>query len=146
MLSSYDFRLPTVSISYPPDLFGETIELRKELEKYSLLLKQIFLDPVENPIELIQANCSLQYLQNYYEEIESFDIRKALPGIHQPVLIIHGEIDPVIKKIDIDFFRKIPNSSVVTFKNQGHFLPLTAAKRFNLVTQEFLESYSLSPF
>lgn len=132
--------------AFPSDLFGETISLRKDLEKYSQLLKQIFLSPNENPVELIQASCPLSHLQGYYEALEVFDIRNALSEIHQPVLVIHGELDPVIKKADIDIFRKIPNLTVSTFKNQGHFLPLTAANQFNQVAQEFLEDHSLAPF
>lgn len=132
--------LINTAAAFPTKLFEETIALREELSAYEALLKQIFFsEKNESVIDLFQAYCPLEKLKHYYDALESFNVQSCLSDIYQPTLILHGKNDCVIKEHSINSLSSIPHSQVISFKNQGHFLPLTGGLSCSQALLKFLK-------
>jgi len=77
----------------------------------------------------------LDGLRSYVEE----DVRPLLEKIKIPTLILHGEND---KGCSLDVAKylneRIPRSQMYTFKDEHHFVNLTAADKFNIILEKFV--------
>ena len=88
---------------------------------------------------ILGARCQLDMISHYYNQLQKFNFVDQLSTVLQKCLIIHGQIDSIIHINDIELLQKIPNSRSLTFKQQGHFLPLTMPFKFNKTVHAFLE-------
>lgn len=137
--------LINTAAAFPAKLFEETIALREELSAHETLLKQIFFSEKNEPvIDLFQAYCPLEKLKYYYDALESFNVQGCLSDIYQPTLILHGKSDGVIKEHAINTLSSISDSQVISFENQGHFLPLTGGLLCNQALLKFLKRTTVS--
>ena len=73
--------------------------------------------------------------RNYVEE----DVRPLLEKIKIPTLILHGEHDRGCS-LDVAKYlnERIPRSQMYTFKDEPHFVNLTAADKFNIILEKFV--------
>ncbi|NQU17049.1 MAG: alpha/beta fold hydrolase [Candidatus Saganbacteria bacterium] len=73
------------------------------------------------------------------ERLKTEDIRALLPKIDIPVLLIHGERDPICKVEASKYMAElIPKSRLVVFEGVGHAPFLERPERFASITREFL--------
>ncbi|MFQ5560323.1 MAG: alpha/beta fold hydrolase [Nitrospinota bacterium] len=83
---------------------------------------------------------SLKVLLDTLGEIEKWDIRKRLNEILLPVLIVHGERDPLFDRKCARELCKIKKSTVKFIPDAGHLPFLTAAEPVNRAIKNFLFS------
>ena len=70
-----------------------------------------------------------------------YDVRRRLPEIACPTLIVWGDNDRVISVRDADVFAElIPNSRKVVFEDTGHMAMLERPAAFNALLEEFLSA------
>ncbi len=68
------------------------------------------------------------------------DLKKYLPEINVPTLLIWGENDTATPISDAKIMEKlIPDAGLVTYKNSGHFSYLENIQNCNVVLNEFLK-------
>lgn len=73
------------------------------------------------------------------ERLKTEDIRKLLPKLDIPVLLIHGDIDPICKVEASKYMAElIPGSQLVVFEGVGHAPFLEQPERFSEIVGEFL--------
>jgi pimeloyl-ACP methyl ester carboxylesterase len=67
------------------------------------------------------------------------DLRPMLSQISQPVLLVHGDCDPLVSRAHEDELKQaLPNAALATIKNCGHYPQLTHPDVFNEVVRQFL--------
>lgn len=67
------------------------------------------------------------------------DLRPLLEQIQQPVLLIHGERDPLVGLgLQDELRRGLPNAARAAIENCGHYPQLTHPEVFSAVVREFL--------
>lgn len=120
------------------DVFAQSSQLRAELENKSIYLKQIFKNTDNQIVDLISAGCSLDVLKRYYIQLQEFNFTKFLKNIKIPTLIVYGARDSVIEEQDALELQQIPCSILEAFDMEGHFIPLTAPYKFNVLLEKFL--------
>lgn len=74
------------------------------------------------------------------KQIASYDLRPQLRKLSCPVLILHGDDDPIPLKYAEETRACIPGSRLVVLKNCGHFSYIEAPDQFFAECEEFLES------
>lgn len=79
-------------------------------------------------------------LSRYYQMLGQLDFSAQLPGIAVRTLIVHGQQDVVIGGADVTLLQRLPNARLEVFADQGHFIPLTAARRFNELMLDFVQA------
>lgn len=121
------------------EVFSNTVELHNELEANADYL-DIVLKPKRSVVEQVSAGATLDVLSQYYRMLGDFDMTAELPSISVKMLIVHGHRDAVIDNNDVALLRLIPDARIVEFADNGHFIPLLAARRFNDVALRFLSS------
>ncbi len=94
-------------------------------------LKELFLKGMQKtPPEIF-----IDGLRNYAEE----DVRPLLTKIKIPTLILRGENDNGCSLDAAKYLKeRIPKSKLYTFKDEHHFVNLTAADKFNTVLEKFV--------
>jgi pimeloyl-[acyl-carrier protein] methyl ester esterase len=67
------------------------------------------------------------------------DLRPILGQIHQPVLLVHGERDPLVGRAYQDELKRgLANAALAGIENCGHYPQLTHPELFSAVVREFL--------
>jgi len=74
------------------------------------------------------------------KQIASYDIRKQLATLTCPVLILHGDADPIPLKYAEETQAVMKNSKLVVLKNSGHFPYIEVPQEFFSACEEFLAS------
>ncbi len=108
-----------------------------------LSFKQVFCDTTKMekfdpklPENYLVASLSLSGLMadmkgyNYYPKLS------AVKDV--PVLIIHGSCDIVVPEADQKIKDALPNATMITFENSGHFPFIEENRRFNKTVKKFL--------
>ncbi len=73
------------------------------------------------------------------QSILDYEVRRRLPEIACPTLIVWGEDDKLIEVADATLFEQlIPDSRKVIFEDTGHMAMLERPERFNPLLREFL--------
>lgn len=129
--------LVSTAARFGDDIFGKTIDLHAELEAGADYL-DIVLEPKRNVVEQVSAGATMETLSHYYRMLAGFDLASVLPRIAVRALVVQGSRDVVVNASDLDLLRRLPNSRVVEFPKQGHFVPLLAARAFNELLRGFL--------
>lgn len=85
---------------------------------------------------------SSDIMRETFNKVISLDLEDRLLKIKSPTLLIWGENDedtPVYmgKKME----KLIPDAGLIVLKNAGHFSYLDASKEYNLIVENFLNSY-----
>ena len=75
--------------------------------------------------------------------LANFDIKEKLKILNCPVLIVHGDYDPIPLKCAEELNADIKNSKLVVLKNCGHFSYIEAPRRLFKVCNEFLAQNKL---
>lgn len=129
--------LISTAACFGEDIFGKTIELNAELQTHADYL-DILLEPRRTLVEQIGAGASMHTLSRYYQLLGQFDLSTGLSGIDVRTLIVHGEQDVVIADSDVQLLQRLPNARLEVVRDHGHFIPLTAARRFNGLLLDFI--------
>ncbi|VVN53885.1 Putative aminoacrylate hydrolase RutD [Pseudomonas fluorescens] len=129
--------LISTAARFGEDIFGKTIELNAELQTHADYL-DILLEPRQTLAEQIGAGASMHTLSRYYQLLGQFDVSTGLSGIDVRTLIVHGEQDVVIADTDVQLLQRLPNARLEVVRDHGHFIPLTAARRFNGLLLDFI--------
>lgn len=73
------------------------------------------------------------------EDLQSYDLKPALPNIRTPALVIYGEKDRVVQPLyQLQFRGSLLTARFVAFTDSGHFPFLEEADAFARVTRYFL--------
>lgn len=129
--------LISTAAKFGNDIFGRTIDLNAELEANADLL-EIVLGSGRSIVERVGAGASMDVLSRYYRMLGDYDVAASLPDLRVRTLIVHGRRDAVVGDADLARMRRIPGAEVVELQDQGHFVPLLAAARFNRMLGDFL--------
>lgn len=71
--------------------------------------------------------------------LSNIDITADLGKIRQPVLILHGEHDPILpKEVSADLAAKLPNAKYIELKGQGHSTNVENPSLFVAMVDNFL--------
>ncbi|PCR96224.1 hypothetical protein CP336_11690 [Pseudomonas fluorescens] len=131
--------LISTAARFGDDIFGKTIELNAELKAHADYL-DILLEPRQNIAEQVGAGASMSTLSHYYQMLGALDFSAQLPSIDVRTLIVHGQQDVVIDRTDVELLQRLPDARLEVFADQGHFIPLTAARRFNELLFDFVQA------
>lgn len=131
--------LISTAARFGDDIFGKTIELNAELQAHADYL-DILLEPRQSIVEQVGAGASMSTLSCYYQMLGQLDFTAQLPSIAVRTLIVHGQQDVVIAGEDVKLLQQLPNARLEVFTDQGHFIPLTAARRFNDLLLDFVQA------
>ncbi|MHC8320612.1 alpha/beta fold hydrolase [Pseudomonas sp. GB2N2] len=129
--------LISTAARFGDDIFGKTIELNAELQAHADYL-DILLEPRQSIAEQVGAGASMSTLSYYYQMLGQLDLSAQLPSIGVRTLIVHGQQDVAIAGGDVKLLQHLPNARLEVFSDQGHFIPLTAARRFNELLLDFV--------
>lgn len=121
------------------DIFGQSLELRNELLQNKNYLERLYGETKKNIIDFISANCSIDVLQEYYNELQKYDVTGILNQIPSKTQVILGKEDPVIENQEAEKFKQIKVSEHQDIENGGHFIPLTQPFLFNQNLKRFIE-------
>ncbi|MNQ84202.1 2-hydroxymuconate semialdehyde hydrolase [compost metagenome] len=132
--------LISTAACFGDDIFGKTIELNAELQAHADYL-DILLEPRQSIVEQVGAGASMSTLSCYYQMLGQLDFSALLPSIAVRTLIVHGQQDVVIAGEDVKLLQQLPNARLEVFADQGHFIPLTAARRFNDLLLDFVQAW-----
>lgn len=87
-----------------------------------------------------QPGCSLEELVTGLEYLHKSDVRKKVPSLKIPVLLLHGSEDRIIPLSAAEWLHdQLPDSQLKIFKNEGHALP---AHHFDDVADELLHFFA----
>ncbi len=107
-----------------------------------LSFKQVFCDTNKMkkfvpklPDNYLVASLSLSGLM---ADMKGYNFYPKLSNIKVPVLIIHGSCDIVVPEADQKTKESLPNATIITFENSGHFPFIEENKRFNKTVKKFL--------
>lgn len=131
--------LISTAARFGDDIFGKTIELNAELKAHADYL-DILLEPRQNIAEQVGAGASMNTLSHYYKMLGTLDFCAQLPSIDVRTLIVHGQQDVVIAGTDVELLQQLPKARLEVFADHGHFIPLTAARRFNELLFDFVQA------
>ncbi len=120
------------------ELYAKSAALREEIFSEKNYLNNLFETNEKQLVQLISANCDLNILKHYYDELERFDTSQKLTTISTPSFVCYGAKDSIITSDESKLFQKIPNSNLVEFEYDGHFVPLTAPFLFNQLLERFI--------
>jgi len=108
-----------------------------------LSFKQVFCDTTKMekfdpklPDNYLVASLSLSGLM---ADMKGYNYYPKLSVIKVPVLIIHGSCDIVVPEADQKIKESLPNATIITFENSGHFPFIEENKRFNKTVKKFLK-------
>ncbi|MCP4727297.1 MAG: alpha/beta hydrolase [bacterium] len=109
---------------------------------------QIFFKPYfpdqsfASKMDLIFTENTIKYsnaVANYlFREIGAFDLHEDINTIRSPVLVIHGDSDPMPARYAEMIHENIPGSELVIAENCGHWLFVDATEQFRNSIFEFL--------
>ncbi|AWN81558.1 alpha/beta fold hydrolase [Candidatus Cardinium hertigii] len=131
--------LINTSAKFDNDIFAQSITLREALLYHQNYLQDLFDFSAQNIIDYISAGCSLEVLKYYYNRLQEFDATPKLSSLNVRCMIVYGENDPVINLHDINRLNFIRDSKIISFENEGHFIPLTAPFKFNRLIKNFMD-------
>jgi 3-oxoadipate enol-lactonase len=78
---------------------------------------------------------------HYVQDIARFDIRRRIRGIHCPVLLIHGALDPGISVNSAVAARlELPNATLRIIPTCGHSPNVESPDQVNRMMEEFIEA------
>jgi 3-oxoadipate enol-lactonase len=78
--------------------------------------------------------------RKFIQAVRRFDVRRQLPNIQAPVLIITGERDHVVPRgCQLQLVRSIPQAKWQLIQDSGHATPIDQADVFNQAVLEFLK-------
>ncbi len=90
-------------------------------------------------IERVGGNDIRSY-RKFIRAIRSFDLRRQLPNIHAPTLVITGERDNIVPRgCQLQLVHSIPQAKWQLIQDSGHATPIDQADEFNQVVLEFLQ-------
>jgi 3-oxoadipate enol-lactonase len=73
--------------------------------------------------------------------LENINFTKELKSVHQPVLIVHGELDPILAIAESRSLAQIlPNAKFVEAKGHGHSLNIEDPKMFAQLLTDFFKA------
>jgi 3-oxoacyl-(acyl-carrier-protein) synthase/pimeloyl-ACP methyl ester carboxylesterase len=130
--------LVSTAAKFDGDVFGRTLDLHGELEANADML-DILLGSSDRIVERLGAGANMNVLSGYYRMLGDFDVSGQLPQVNTRTLIVHGHRDAVVGDSDLALLRRLPNAEVAEMHDQGHFIPLLAAPRFNCLVGDFLK-------
>lgn len=131
--------LISTTAHFDDDIFGKTIALNTELQSHADYL-DILLEPRRSIVEQVGAGASMSTLGHYYQMLGQVDFSTQLFSIDTRTLIVHGQLDMLIADADVKRLQQLPNARLEVFSDQGHFIPLTAARRFNELLVDFVKA------
>lgn len=129
--------LISTAARFDDNIFGKTLDLQADLEAHSDYLDVVF-NSNKTASEQLSAGATMEVLSQYYGMLAQFDVVHALRNIFAPALIVHGKKDVVVGADDIRALSLLPQSARKDFHDQGHFIPLTAARSFNQTMLKFV--------
>lgn len=75
----------------------------------------------------------------YRESVEGLDVWRCIAEINKPVLIFHGDADPVVPVSYAQrAVRTFPNANLVVFPGEGHGFTAAGDRRMNALTLDFI--------
>jgi proline iminopeptidase len=86
------------------------------------------------------AHSVLTILALMGKQIARYDIRDQLAKLTCPVLILHGDADPIPLQSAEEIHTAFKNSKLIILKNSGHFPYIEAPEQFFTACEEFLRN------
>lgn len=79
-------------------------------------------------------------IDRWFEKLRDEDMRKSLPEIRVPVLLIHGDRDQITPPASSNYLKdNLPNSEIHILEGVGHAPMVEAPELFNSLVQKFIE-------
>ncbi|HZY43243.1 MAG TPA: alpha/beta hydrolase [Anaerolineae bacterium] len=90
-------------------------------------------------IDRVGGNNERSY-RKFIQAVRRFDVRRQLPNIQAPTLVIAGERDTLVpRSCQQQLVRSIPNAEWKLIQDSGHATPIDQVEKFNQVVLEFLK-------
>lgn len=131
--------LINTAAKFSEDFFDRTLTLQSELSAFKEELEIVF-GPSQKAGDQLSGNLKMNTMKFYFDYLTEFDVVHQLGNITVPAQYIFGAQDPVIQRGHAKEFRRMKNLKFSIYENQGHFIPLTNADRFNQELIAFLKN------
>lgn len=128
ILRSHYLFLKIAGVSY-----GRRFRTLLRSETVEATLRHVYPDVCRHPVDAQRAFCAFLLDMDLFDEIEQ---------IHQPVLFIVGDRDPIISPVhQIDCARRLPQGELRLYEKVGHLAFAEVPERFERDLVEWLERH-----
>jgi len=127
-----------------PQLQAVRSLVQKDFEVYTEAVAHVILgwskgEPARHYAALLRESVTPEFVQNFYDQVNDWDISALLPLISAPTLVLHGEQDAVVDPANAELLAaRILSARVETFSSSGHLFFWEQPTRFVQVVSEFL--------